>query len=260
NPKKLCTIFHYYATNDDTNNAQAPRLLQHYSKEPSLFEAKSESKMLLTSLRSISSSPVIPRPSSSTEIEEPLAVLLPEAMHSSTFLKTGDVLPVVDITWTYSSYHHKAFETCLRNYYGVRYPPGEVVLNSMQLHLLDSRTTVEPYRSAVGLFDFVKESEPTLIGGVPRKLEIEYLNPLDHFVARQLPLCRPSTEERFTETTNVQHRPSEVDHAAAPSDNTARDPIRNVITGRDKNAGINRRFARKIEPFCKCNLSSARRV
>lgn len=212
--------------------------------------------MELSGLRTISSSPAVPLVLSISKPDgSPIGASLPEAKHSSTFVKTDEVLPVVDITWTYSSYRYKAFESCLRNHYGVRYPPGEVVLNSMQLHLLDSDTNVDP--CAVGLFDFVKESDSALNGSqVSRKLEIEYLNPLDHFVTRQLD--KPLTEERFTET--LYPRMDEDQRTSTYNEAWCANPIRDLITDREKNAGISRRSSRKIETPCECNLSAPRRV
>ncbi|XP_053982831.1 uncharacterized protein LOC128878569 [Hylaeus volcanicus] len=255
NPKKFLALFRYYSTNDATDKNSAPKLLQHYPKEPGVIKARSDSKMLLTNLRTVSSLPAVPRVLSITKPGSHVDAVLPEARYSSTFLKTDEVLPVVDITWTYSSYRYKAFESCLRDHYGARYPPGEVVLNSMQLHLPDSSTNVGP-RSA-GLFDFVKESETALNGPeVSRKLEIEYLNPLDHFVTRRL--GRPSTEERFTEAPCEradEERRQSIHDAPRRSD-----PIRDVITRQEKNARINRRSSRKIETPSRCNLSAPRRV
>ncbi|XP_076291886.1 uncharacterized protein LOC143214557 [Lasioglossum baleicum] len=263
NPKKLLTIFHYYANDavefsEGVQRSLSPRLLEHYSRDRSTFESKSESKISLTNLRSVSSTPALPRVSSGARIESKKSfgtAAAPEVKHSFTFVKTDQVLPVVDIGCTYSSYRYKAFETCLRDHYGSRYPPGEVVLNSMQLHLLDSRTSViEP--SMAGLFDFVKESELLLNGpDVSSKLEIEYLNPLDHFVTRQL--RRPSTVERFTETSGEQH---EQDRAPSFDTRASPDTIKAVITGQEKNARVNRRSAKKIELSRKYDLSSVRRV
>ncbi|XP_076648062.1 uncharacterized protein LOC143356344 [Halictus rubicundus] len=257
NPKKLLTIFHYYANEAEVQRRSPPQLFEHYSRDRSAFDRKSESKMLLTNLRNVSSTPALPGVSSGARIEpmESRGPAAPEAKHSFTFVKTDEVLPVVDIGWTYSSYRYKAFETCLRDHYGSRYPPGEVVLNSMQLHLLDSRTSVIG-PSMAGLFDFVKESELPANGPeVSSKLEIEYLNPLDHFVTRQL--RRPSTVERFTETSGEQH---EEDRAPSSDNSPGPDAIKAVITAQEKNARVNRRSAKKIETPRKYDLSSLRRV
>lgn len=170
------------------------------------------------------------------------------AKYSSTFVKTDQVLPVVDITWDYNSYRFKTFESCLRNCYGDRYPPGEVVLNSMQLNLLDSHTNVP--MNVAGLFDFMKEESEPRLNTVSRKLEIEYLNPLDHFVTKQP--GRPETVERFTET-------DEQDRWYNTAKSQQENDIGPVITGREKNQP-NRRSSRKIEAPCKCYLSSSRRV
>ncbi|XP_033348654.1 uncharacterized protein LOC117232949 [Bombus vosnesenskii] len=257
-PKKLCTIFHYYATNaEDSNKSSVRNILQHYSKEPNVFSVpSSDSKISLTNLRTVSSWPVIPNqtlsipnPTVKTEATnsmetEPNVV----AKYSSTFVKTDQVLPVVDITWDYNSYRFKTFESCLRNCYGDRYPPGEVVLNSMQLNLLDSHTNVP--MNVAGLFDFMKEESEPRLNTVSRKLEIEYLNPLDHFVTKQP--GRPETMERFTET-------DEQDRWYNTAKSQEENDIGPVITGREKNQP-NRRSSRKIEAPCKCYLSSSRRV
>ncbi|XP_034193071.2 uncharacterized protein LOC117610142 isoform X1 [Osmia lignaria lignaria] len=200
-PKKLCSVFHYYATSpeDTTDRSSSPKLLQYYPKVPIVFDVKSDSKISLTNLRTVSSSPtLVPQISSIEARKKSSKRLLLRVKHSCTFVKTDQVLPVVDITSNYSSYRYKAFETCLRNLYGDNYPPGEVVLNSMQLNLLDSRTNVSRLKKA-NLFDFIKDSELTLAtSAMCRKFEIEYLNVLDHFVTKLAD--KPSTEERFTET------------------------------------------------------------
>lgn len=178
-----------------------------------------------------------------TDTGKSLKSQLPEARHSSTFVKTDQVLPVVDITWTYSSYRYRTFEACLRDYYGARYPPGQVLLNSMQLNLLDSKTNVG-LRMA-GLFDFIKESETKLdASAVSRKLEIEYLNPLDHFVTRRLE--SPCTEERCTETTCEG-----IEKCLTREDDD--DSLKAVIE-RENNDGIDRRLMKKMGIPCRCVL------
>lgn len=147
----------------------------------------------------MSSSPtLVPQISSIEARNKSSKHLLLKVRHSCTFVKTDQVLPVVDITSNYSSYRYKVFETCLRNLYGDHYPPGDVLLNSIQLNLLDSRTNVSRLQTT-DLFDFVKDSELNLTTSVVcKKLEIEYLNLLDHFVTKLAD--KPFTEERFTET------------------------------------------------------------
>nr|XP_033334805.1 uncharacterized protein LOC117225391 [Megalopta genalis] len=253
-PTKLFTIFHYYASDEQAAKDLSPKLLEHYSRNRSSFDSKSDSEMLVTTLKSVSSTPAaLSRIWSTTSAKKKGSSLALETKHSFAFVETDAALPLVGIGCTYSWYRHKAFEECLLDHYGPRYPPGEVVLNSMQLHLLDSRSSLGP--GTTGLFDFVKESEPALNGPeVSRNLEIEYLNPLDHFVTRQL--RRPLTEERATETPGDRH---ELDRRAS-SDNAAPDPIKAVITAREKNARINRRSGKKIETARKRDLSSLRRV
>ncbi|XP_033334805.2 uncharacterized protein LOC117225391 [Megalopta genalis] len=253
-PTKLFTIFHYYASDEQAAKDLSPKLLEHYSRNRSSFDSKSDSEMLATTLKSVSSTPAaLSRIWSTTSAKKKGSSFAAETKHSFAFVETDAALPLVGIGCTYSWYRHKAFEECLLDHYGPRYPPGEVVLNSMQLHLLDSRSSLGP--GTTGLFDFVKESEPALNGPeVSRNLEIEYLNPLDHFVTRQL--RRPLTEERATETPGDRH---ELDRRAS-SDNAAPDPIKAVITAREKNARINRRSGKKIETARKRDLSSLRRV
>ncbi|XP_078046826.1 uncharacterized protein LOC144475121 [Augochlora pura] len=250
-PTKLFTIFHYYASEDEATKNLPPKLLEHYSRDRSSFDSKSESEIQVSVLRNASSTPAaLPRVRSTESVENKGSSS--EADTEEPLVETEAAQP--DIGCSYSWYRHKAFEECLRDHYGPRYPPGEVVLNSMQLHLLDSRSSLGP--GTTGLFDFVKESEPALGGPeVSRNLEIEYLNPLDHFVTKQL--HRPLTEERSTETPGEQqHEPDR----RPSSDNAAPDPIKGVITAREKNARINRRSGRKIETAGKRDLSSLRRV
>lgn len=203
-PKKLCTIFHYYATNgpEDFRKTSSP-ILQHYPKVPAVFNAtKSDSALPLTNLRTVFSSAVTPNSLSipgqtagDIDKSNPIGTYA-NANHSCTFVTTNQVLPVVDIACNYNTYRYKTFEACLRSYYGDKYPPGDVVFNSMQLNLLDSHTNVP--LGVDGLFDFAKGEDEPRLHTVHRALEIDYLNPLDHFVTKQLGV--PATEERFTET------------------------------------------------------------
>ncbi|XP_017754782.1 PREDICTED: uncharacterized protein LOC108546979 [Eufriesea mexicana] len=229
-------------------------MLQRYPKESPVSNAvSSDSKISLTNLRTTSSSLVTPKQTISigdrtaiTQEKNPEEPRIAAAKSSSTFVKTDQKLPVVDITWNYSSYRFETFKACLRNRYGDRYPPGEVVLNSMQLNQLDSNTDMGV--RLAGLFDFLREdSEPQLNS---RKMEIEYLNPLDHFVAKQVD--RPATVERFTET-------DEQDRWHNTVWSQQEDTIAPVITGGEKNQP-NRRSCRKIQPPCRCYLSTSRRV
>lgn len=255
-PKKLCTIFHYYASAPslvEPKKTSSPNILQHYTVEPSVFNATdSDSKILLTNLRSVSSSPVVANARASIHRDRaavdagtvengPGASRL--AVHSSTFVKTDQPLPVVDIGWTYSSYRYKTFGRCLRNYYGDKYPPGEVVLNLMQLNLFDSCTNVAEMLTG-GLFDFVNEDSGGTPAAVASKPEIEYLNPLDHFVARQA--AASDTVERFTETEEEERDRCHDDTSAYLGVAAAGGGIGPVITGREKNQ-LDRRSSRKIE-------------
>lgn len=252
-PKKLCTIFHYYATS--TPSEEADKMLQQYPKDRTAFNvASSNSKILLTNLRTVSSSPNLIQNHALTsipfEVEKRDSNESDIAEHSSTFVRTDQVLPVVDITWNYSSFRFRTFEECLRNCYGDRYPPGEVVLNSMQLNLLDSYTNVT--LDMAGLFDFAKEGSESHLETVETKQEIEYLDPLDHFVTKQN--WKPATIERFTRTDEVDRWHD------TPSRHDEEDcDIGAVITGREKNQR-NRRSLRKMEAPRKCYLSSSRRV
>ncbi|PBC31286.1 hypothetical protein APICC_09831 [Apis cerana cerana] len=257
-PKKLCTIFHYYATtttSEESDKTSSLNMLQQYPKDRTAFNvASSNSKILLTNLRTVSSSPNLIQNDALTSI--PFEMKNRDsnesdiAEHSSTFVKTGQVLPIVDITWNYNSFRFKTFEECLRNCYGDKYPPGEVVLNSMQLNLLDSYTNVT--LDMAGLFDFAKEESESHLEAVETKQEIEYLDPLDHFVTKQH--CKPATIERFTKTDHEEDR-----HSMASWHDMEEDDIGAVITGREKNQP-NRRSFRKIEAPRKCYLSSSRRV
>ncbi|KOC60207.1 hypothetical protein WH47_07789 [Habropoda laboriosa] len=161
--------------------------------------------MSLTTSRTVSSSPVLANSLSTTNEDSPsvektdptVPQRLATAKHSSVVVKTDRELPVLDITWNYNSYRYKTFETCLKNYYGEKYPPGDVVLNYMQLNLSDSRASMN---AAASMFDFVRESE-TQLSIASRRPEIEYLNPLDYFVAKQSDT--PATVERSTGTDEV---------------------------------------------------------
>lgn len=124
----------------------------------------------------------------------------------------------------------------------------------MQLNLLDSYTNVT--LGMAGLFDFAKEEgESSHLEAVETKQEIEYLDPLDHFVTKQH--CKPATIERFTKTDHEEDRGW--DNMASWHDMEEDCDIGAVITGREKNQP-NRRSFRKIEAPRKCYLSSSRRV
>ncbi|TGZ31932.1 Uncharacterized protein DBV15_01165 [Temnothorax longispinosus] len=175
-------------------------LVQHYPKLPDLLNSNSESRMLVCPTRTVLSLPTVPRAVQSVDRQQrPVRKTVPLAQHSSSFVATRIELPVVDITCTYNSYRYKTVEESLRERYGpANYPPGEVVLNYIQLNTPDSRTRHE---DSVGddLLDFFNGNHTgTYSSSVATKLETEYLNLLDHFVLRER--GRALTAGKFTET------------------------------------------------------------
>ncbi|XP_071568162.1 uncharacterized protein [Temnothorax nylanderi] len=174
-------------------------LVQHYPKLPDLLNSNSESRMLVCPTRTVLSLPTVPRAVSVDRQQRPVRKTVPLARHSSSFVATRIELPVVDITCTYNSYRYKTVEESLRERYGqANYPPGEVVLNYIQLNTPDSRTRHE---DSVGddLLDFFNGNHTgTYSSSVAMKLETEYLNLLDHFVLRER--GRALTAGKFTET------------------------------------------------------------
>jgi len=173
-------------------------LVQHYPKLPDLLNSNSESRMMVCPTRTVLSSPAVPRVASVDRQQRPVRKTIPLAQHSSSFVATRIELPVVDITCNYNSYRYKSLEESLRERYGANYPPGEVVLNYIQLNTPDSRTEHE---NDVGddLLDFYNSSDTgAYSSSVSTKLETEYLNLLDHFVLRAR--GKALTAGKFTET------------------------------------------------------------
>ncbi|XP_048506860.1 uncharacterized protein LOC125499996 [Athalia rosae] len=118
--------------------------------------------------------------------------------HSSTYVATNKELSIVDISsFNYSAYRHKLVESALRKIYGNNYPPGDVVLNSIELNAIDSssvETDLEVKYNG-SFFDFLQDWERAHPKSKP---EMEYLHPLDLFVPKTSE--KPITSDKHTET------------------------------------------------------------
>lgn len=155
--------------------------------------------MVVCPTRTVLSSPVVPRVASVSRQQRPARKTIPLAQHSSSFVATRIELPVVDITCNYNSYRYKTLEESLRERYGANYPPGEVVLNYIQLNTPDSRTGHGGRIVGDDLLDLFDGNDAgAYSSSVSTKLETEYLNLLDHFVLRER--GRALTAGKFTET------------------------------------------------------------
>lgn len=200
-------------------------VVQHYPKLPDLLNSNSESRMVVCPTRTVLSSPAVPRVASLDQQQRPARKTIPLAQHSSSFVATRFQLPVVDITCNYNSYRYKTLEESLRKRYGANYPPGQVVLNYIQLNTPDSRTGHE---NNIGddLLDFFRANDAsTYSSSVFTKLETEYLNLLDHFVLRERE--RALTAGKFTETLPLaDERSLELSsHAGTWSQSTLRSSV-----------------------------------
>lgn len=224
NPLKwLATIRSYYLKEESVRDVRCnkPNLVQHYPKLPELLSF--ESKMMVCSPRSILSSPAVPRASSVECYERFVRKMIPVAQHSSSFVATQIELPVVDITCNYNSCCYKSFEESLRTQYGTNYPPGEVVLNYIQLNTPDSRIGIEENISD-NLLDSFKASNTAIYPSVSTKLEAEYLSLLDHFISKQR--GRALTASKFTEIPSSDDRNLEASsHAGTSSQSTLRSSL-----------------------------------
>lgn len=159
--------------------------------------------MVVCAPRAVLSSPAVPRVASAVTTsrhERLVRKTIPLAQHSSSFVTTQIVLPVVDITCDYNSYRYKNLEENLRRRYGANYPPGKVVLNYIQLSTPDSRNALEDIASD-DFLDLLEENDAGAYWSVSTRLESEYLNLLDHFVSKQQEKAR--TAGKFTETLSV---------------------------------------------------------
>ncbi|RLU24632.1 hypothetical protein DMN91_002721 [Ooceraea biroi] len=220
NPWKLLATFRCYSTENarDVRSSKL-NLVQHYPKLPELLNSNSESKMMICSPRSILSSPAVPRVASLSCCERLIRKAIPLAQHSSTFVATQIELPVVDITCNYNSCRYNTFEESLRTHYGVNYPPGEVVLNYIQLNTPDSRIGIKKNVSD-NLLDPFEESDATY-SSVSTKREAEYLNLLDHFISKQQ--GKALTASKCTEIPSSDDRNLEASsHAGTSSQSTLR--------------------------------------
>ncbi|KYN16551.1 hypothetical protein ALC57_11184 [Trachymyrmex cornetzi] len=154
--------------------------------------------MMVCPTRIVLSSPIVSRVASIGQQQRPVRKTIPLAQHSSSYVATRIELPVVDITCNYNSYRYKSLEESLRERYGANYPPGEVVLNYIQLNTPDSRTR-QGNNVGDDLLDFFNNNDTgTYSSSVSTKLETEYLNLLDHFVLRER--RKALTAGKFTET------------------------------------------------------------
>ncbi|KAL6441122.1 hypothetical protein ACFW04_003448 [Cataglyphis niger] len=149
-----------------------------------------------TSPRIVLSSPAVPRVGEHRH--QFIGKTIPLARHSSSYVATQIELPVVDITINYNSYRYSTLEENLRKRYGANYPPGEVVLNYIQLNTPDSRTRLGNNDIGNDLLDLFESSDAGTYSAVSTKLETEYLNLLDHFVLKRSE--KALTAGKFTET------------------------------------------------------------
>ena len=198
-PWKLFAMLRGRST-ENTNNRDARckhNLVQYYPKLPDLLNLNSESRMMVCPTRIVLSSPIVSRVASVGQ-QRPVKKTIPLVQHSSSFVATRIELPVVDITCNYNSYRYKSLEESLRKRYGANYPPGEVVLNYIQLNTPDSRTK-QGNNVGDDLLDFFNNNDTSMYSSsVSTKLETEYLNLLDHFVLRER--RKALTVGKFTET------------------------------------------------------------
>lgn len=159
--------------------------------------------------RTILSSPAMPPVTSSIHgYEKLVGKTIPLAQHSSSFIETQSELPVVDITCNYDSYRYETFERSLRKQYGMNYPPGQVVLNYIQLNDPDSKIKIE---NDIGndLLDAFEERNNGVYSSILTRLETDYLNLLDHFILKQQEE-KTLTAGKFTETLVPDERNLEV--------------------------------------------------
>lgn len=195
-PRKFFASLRCYLTKSAARNVSRGKrnLVQHYPKLPALLNSNSESRMVVCSARSVLSSPAVPRVASGRY--QLVRRTIPLARHSSSYVATQIVLPVVDITCNYNSYRYATFEDSLRKRYAANYPPGEVVLNYIQLNTPDSKTGIENVSD--DLLDVFVDANVVAYSSVSTKLEAEYLNLLDHFVLKRQ--GKAVTAVKFTET------------------------------------------------------------
>ncbi|XP_032688487.1 uncharacterized protein LOC116852336 isoform X2 [Odontomachus brunneus] len=231
-PRKLLeTLLRCHLTESTRDIRRSKRnLVQHYPKLPDLLNSNSESRMVVCSPRTILSSPAMPPRVTSNDTcryERSVRKTIPLAQHSSSYVATQIELPVVDITCNYNSCCYKSLEENLRRRYGANYPPGEVVLNYIQLSTPDSRVGMaDGVGGSDDLLDvFEMDDAGTYSSSVSTKLETEYLNLLDHFVSRQR--GKALTAGKFTETpSSSDERNLEMSpHAVTWSQSTLKSPV-----------------------------------
>lgn len=83
--------------------------------------------------------------------------------------------------YNYDYYRNKIIEKKLNNQYGNKQAPGNVVLNSLHLNTIDSKTGVkigEKYSNDI--FDFIEE-----LHNSNSQIKIEYYDPLKHFLRKK---------------------------------------------------------------------------
>ncbi|KAI4500972.1 hypothetical protein M0802_003775 [Mischocyttarus mexicanus] len=122
---------------------------------------------------------------------------------SSSFVVTNSEVPIIDIsTFNYNAYRHKLIEASLKKHYKNNQPPGDVIFNSIHLNTTDSTLGIklnEQYDHS--LFDFVEEYYDATMG--MSKKEMEFLNPLDHFLVKGI--RQKETNDKGTETVNLSN-------------------------------------------------------
>ncbi|XP_070158927.1 uncharacterized protein [Polyergus mexicanus] len=247
-PRKLLATLRCYLTESSTRDVRLGErnLVQHYPKLPDLLNSNSNfesSMMMWTSPRTVLSLPAVPRVGEHRH--QFVRNTIPLARHSSSYVATQIELPVVDITCNYNSYRYSTLEENLRERYGANYPPGEVVLNYIQLNTPDSRTRLGNDDIGNDLLDLFEGNDAGTYSPVSTKLETEYLNLLDHFVLKRS--GRALTAGKFTETLPLaDERNVEVSsvYAGTSSQSTLRS---SVAQEKESRSSSNQRSSKGIE-------------
>lgn len=231
-------IWCYLAESTRDVQSSRPNLVQHYPKLPELLDANSNSKMMVCSPRPIISSPAVPQVA---RYEKLARKVIPLAQHSSSFVATQIELPVVDITCNYNSCRYQTFEDTLRSQYGENYPPGEVVMNYIQLSTPDSLVGIEQKDN---LLDPFEEGDSSMYSvSVSTKLEAEYMSLLDHFILKQRE--KALTESKFTEIPSSDEKNPEIPSPPTAASNQS--TLKSSLTQEKESGSANQRSSKDTE-------------
>lgn len=145
------------------------------------------------------------------------------SINLSTSKNTKDSTIILS-TYDYDYYRNKLIEDNLKKQYGNNQTPGNIVLNSLHLNTIDSKTGLKlGEKYSHGLFDFIEEYKDS-----QGNFKIQYYDPLKHFLRKgqEKPLTIDSSTDT-NESVSINEKIPQVINVISERKNTPRALTRN---------------------------------